>query len=1128
MMICAVISVQASMLNMKIEAENTSLTSNTTIVNKEFASNGSFVKLNNSEPQGSLTFNINVNSTDLYKLHVYSFNGGTVVNANLSINGGAIQSVVLQPSNWAYQEQAKLTLLNVNLNEGLNSITFKATSNSNVLLDYFIITEYFNDYYVSSSGDDTNNGSVNTPWKTLAKASAVAAKSSGGGILNPGDRLFFKRGDSFEGNFEVKCVGSEEKPITISSYGAGELPVISGSGNIAGGDYFEAIKLVNASHIVMSDLWIQNDRKNNTRYTFGETNSYGIRVVANKWGGVSSGLTFRNLKISNVYGVSLPAEFNELSVTGLRFESEMNEPNVEVSIKNVLIEDSYFTKIGKAGVWAIHKGLESGSNDAVNRNADFIIRNNTFYRTGGSGVILSKMLNARVENNDFDHTGYSNGIETRLAGRGSGMWVFKCVNILGQYNRSVSVRGPNDSYGMHIDFGNKNIIYQYNYSEDSEGGFVEVLGDNHNVAYRFNVSVNDGIRDFHGSTIWTSGYVGTGNTPIPSDDVYVYNNTIFLGANQKPDFSLFSEDTYIYNNIFMQTGNGIIGENVDIDIRNGGELVVANNLFHGNINSSFSILDTSPISGNPNFVNQGATNKEGYKISSNSPVIDAGKNFPEPNFPMAGQGIFSDISLHPTEDMYGNTIDIATFLPNVGADNNYNNWIDPTNIPVTGVTISNQNGVLIPGDSQNLTATVSPLDALNKAVTWSCSNSSVATVDANGKVTAVSVGTAIITVETNDGGFTASTLVTVDSEFSVTLMNGDFEQGLTHWNSWNNPTGVAGGYYGDAIKLTGPSSINQWVKVQPNTTYTLSAYAKVDDPQNDRVVLGVNNHNNNGITNAQIYDTSYTLHKLMFTTSAATDSIKVFFWRPGNGVASSYVDEMVLKETSYVLNSDFEKGTHAWTSWGIATVNTVTSGIYEGKRSLKVSGNGGANQIIKTKPNTSYQVSFYAKVDNPSVHVNFQAASSSGTVYDVKQITNTSYTYHTLNFKTSASDEDTKIGFWRPNGSIGSAFLDKIEIQESLNIQTTNESNFKTLANSIKCEIYPNPARDFLIIETHGIESEMNVEIRNILGKIVLNKKLNTINNSTNTIDLNSLSEGIYIVNLISKQYKTKEKLFIQ
>jgi len=1118
----------AFQLDAKIEAETTNLSSNTSIVNKEFASSGSFAKLKNSSPQGSLSFDVNVSEAGLYKLHVYSFNGGSTVDGYISVNNGASSAIVLQPSNWAYQETAKFTLLDVNLSQGENTITITATSSTNLLLDYFMLTEHFNDYYISSNGADTNDGSANSPWKTLAKASEISEKTIDNGILNPGDKLFFKRGDTFEGSFEIRCSGTKEKPITISSYGVGDLPIISGSGNISGGDYFEAIKIINASHVLLTDLWVKNDRKNNNRYTYGETNSYGIRVVANKWGGVSSGLTFRNLKVTDVFGVSLPAEFNDLSVTGIRFESEMNESNLEVSIKDVLIEDSYFTHIGKAGVWAIHKGSESNFDDTVNRNANFIIRNNTFYRTGGSGVILSKMYNARVENNDFDHSGYSNGTETRLAGRGSGMWVFKCVNVLAQYNRSISVRGPNDSYGMHIDFGNKNIIFQYNYSEDSDGGFVEVLGDNHNVAYRFNVSVNDGRRDYHGSTIWTSGYVGTGNTPVPSNKVYVYNNTIYLGANQKPDFSIFSEDTYIYNNIFMQTGSGIIGENVDIDIQNGGEFVVANNLFHGNINSSFSNLDSSPINGNPNFVNAGAKNIEGYKITSNSPVIDAGKNFPEPDFPMAGQGIFSDISIHPTKDLFGNNVNVSDLLPNVGADNNYNSEIDPSNVAVTGVTISSQSESLAPGGSLSLQATVLPSNALNKNVIWSSSNTSVATVDNNGLITGVSEGNSLITVETEDGGYTASTTITVDSEFSVTLLNGNLEQGLTHWNSWNNPESISNGYYGSAVKLTGPSSINQWVTVKPNTTYTLSAYAKVNDPENDRVVLGVNNHNNNSIINAQIYDTDYTLHKLMFTTGSNTNSIKVFFWRPANGEGNSFVDEMVLKETAYVLNSDFEKGTHAWSHWGSGSVSATNSGVFEGSKTLKLNGYGGVNQIIKTKPNTTYQVSFFAKVEDPSVQVNFQASSSAGNVYDVAQITNISYTHHTISFTTDASDEDTKIGFWRPNGASGGAYLDSIQIQESQSLQRGARSS-KNIASDFRIQVYPNPATNFTTLYIEGSKGDVSYQLYDLLGKQLQNETFNSKDVGKYIIQLNDIKSGVYLLNVqTSEGFKNQYKIVVQ
>ncbi len=1128
---CSVNLIFATELNEEQEAETASLSDNYTVATNANASGGSFIKLKKAAPSGSLELTIdNILTAGLYKLEIHTYNGGSSIDLDMSVNQGAATNITLQPSNWAYQGTAKVSRFDVNLSVGTNTITFTANAND-VLLDKFVVTPHYNDYYVSAAGNDANDGSVGAPWQTITKASAAAEKSTSGGVLLPGDKLFFRAGDTFEGNFLVKCSGTETNPIEISSYGGGELPIISGSGAISGGDYFEAIKYINASHILMTDIWVKNDRQNNTRYTFGETNSSGIRVTANKWGGVSSGLIFRDLKISNVYGTTLPAEFNDLSVTGLRFESEQNEPSLEVSIKDVLIENCYFTEIGKAGVWAVHKGTESTSDDAVNRNADFIIRNNTFYRTGGSGVILSKMLNARVDNNDFDHTGYSNGSESRLVGRGSGMWVFKCVNVLAQYNKSISVRGPGDSYGMHIDFGNKNIIYQYNYSEDSEGGFCEVLGDNHNVAYRFNVSVNDGFRDHHGSTIWTSGYVGTGNTPVPSNGVYVYNNSIYLGANQKPDITLFSEDTYIYNNIFKQTGSGQIGEVVDISIQNGGEFIVSNNLFQGNINTAFSNLDVSPVFANPNFQNEGATNIDGYKLSSNSAAIDAGKIFPEPTFPMAGQGIFHDITLVPQSDMYGNDVDLATFLPNIGADNNFNSEIDPTNILVTGVTVSNQNTSLLPGEQLTLTATVSPVDAANTNVTWSSSNTSVATVDNAGTVTAVALGTTNITVTTEDGGFTATTSVEVTPEFVVNLLNGDLEQGLTDWNSWNNPQSITNGYYGKAIEITGPGSINQWVKVKPSTTYTLSAYAKVADPQNDRAVFGVNNHNNNGIENIQIYDTDYTLQKIMFTASAQTDSVKVFFWRPGNGVGKSNVDEIVLKETAYALNADFEKGTHAWSAWGSGTVGTETNNPFDGATSLLVTGNAGANQVIKTKPSTNYEVRFTAKVENASKHVTFQATSSAGTVYFAEQIVATSFTEYTASITTEAGDEDTKLGFWRGTGSVGGAMLDNISLTEtpsgSKSISEGKSGNNEVETSSV--QLYPNPATDMVTLNMLGLSGEVTIVLSNSLGIQVLHERTTTNGESSFELSVNNLTRGYYYVLITdSTGQRIAEKLLLK
>ena len=72
-------------------------------------------------------------------------------------------------------------------------------------------------------------------------------------------------------------------------------------------------------------------------------------------------------------------------------------------------------------------------------------------------------------------------------------------------------------------------------------------------------------------------------------------------------------------------------------------------------------------------------------------------------------------------------------------------------ILATGITLNNTSLNLIQGNTSKLTATVSPSNASNNAVTWTTSDSSIATVDASGNVTAVGSGTAIITCAANDG-----------------------------------------------------------------------------------------------------------------------------------------------------------------------------------------------------------------------------------------------------------------------------------------------------------------------------------------------------------------------------------------
>lgn len=81
-------------------------------------------------------------------------------------------------------------------------------------------------------------------------------------------------------------------------------------------------------------------------------------------------------------------------------------------------------------------------------------------------------------------------------------------------------------------------------------------------------------------------------------------------------------------------------------------------------------------------------------------------------------------------------------------------------VPVTGISLPEKDTIK-PQESIQLTDTLTPSDASIKEVSWSSDNASVATVSSTGLVTAVAEGTAHITVVTKDGGFSATTEITV-------------------------------------------------------------------------------------------------------------------------------------------------------------------------------------------------------------------------------------------------------------------------------------------------------------------------------------------------------------------------------
>ncbi|MGM9758905.1 MAG: Ig domain-containing protein [Parabacteroides sp.] len=86
-------------------------------------------------------------------------------------------------------------------------------------------------------------------------------------------------------------------------------------------------------------------------------------------------------------------------------------------------------------------------------------------------------------------------------------------------------------------------------------------------------------------------------------------------------------------------------------------------------------------------------------------------------------------------------------------------------VQATGILISAASQTLYVDDSFTLTATVQPSNASFKEIVWSSSDRNIATVDANGKVTALAPGTCQIHVSTQDGRYQASCTITVKQKW---------------------------------------------------------------------------------------------------------------------------------------------------------------------------------------------------------------------------------------------------------------------------------------------------------------------------------------------------------------------------
>ncbi len=524
---------------------------------------------------------------------------------------------------------------------------------------YFLFTaisgsvEATNYYINSADGNDYNNGKSKTfSWKTISPLSDIQLQS--------GDSILFATGQQFTGMLSlINIKGQEKHPVVISSYsykGNKAKPILD-----AGQD-LNTILIQNSSFIKLESIEITASipyQKSSGQKK--ERMRCGVLVE------VTKDESFGNIILNDIIVHDVYYNISGFTRSAEETKSANGTQNYGWGIRFINnTKSGYLTNIQVLNTnisRVSHTGLKfTATTGAIKK---VTVTNCTIQQTGGPGMQLSGVTDGHIHHNKIDHSGSM--ADTRNWGRGSGMWTWGCKNILIEYNRFENANGPGDSAGVHIDFNCSDVVVQYNISVNNAGGFCEILGNNYNCAYRYNISINDGFREKgingafqEGKIFWLSGYQGNEKKRVGPFNSYFYNNTIYVAANIIPKIAVSSSANgiYITNNIFYfeRAAKMVAGDQKkqEIEMDSVSNIVFKNNLYlrADNWPADLSLQDAAPVMGDPMFKNKGGNQISDYLPANKKLIQHKGLTV----LPIPNDSVGIRIGLQVAYDILGNPI----------------------------------------------------------------------------------------------------------------------------------------------------------------------------------------------------------------------------------------------------------------------------------------------------------------------------------------------------------------------------------------------------------------------------------------------------------------------------------------
>ncbi|WP_068610469.1 carbohydrate binding domain-containing protein [Paenibacillus swuensis] len=291
----------------------------------------------------------------------------------------------------------------------------------------------------------------------------------------------------------------------------------------------------------------------------------------------------------------------------------------------------------------------------------------------------------------------------------------------------------------------------------------------------------------------------------------------------------------------------------------------------------------------------------------------------------------------------------------------------------------------------------------------------------------------------------AGPVPTVISSKENLLVNGGLELGTYGWSMENESNAITreGHRTGRTSLLLGPvngtQTAKQSLKVKPKTNYKLTLYAKSDGGSArlqvtdvNQGVIGLGGTTDPANVTSISPSAEWKLHTLNFNSGNQEAVIVSLLNLSLNN--NTYVDDAELKQDeNYVMNAGFEAGLKSWSA-GTSGAAVVSNEAKSGTASLKSGNKGGYASITQTMsvtPNTNYELSYYAKGQNPRAKVTTDPGLSNTVTNSACTVSATEWTRCTQSFN-SGNFSTVYLTFYE-GSTPTTMYIDDVDVRETPN-----------------------------------------------------------------------------------------------